>query len=66
MSDPITTLQLLLGLIGVMLYASALHYKQPGQNVRYGLGSGFLQNLTAKGKVLGFAGLAFVIASLSI
>ena len=46
MSEAITFWQLALGLFGVLLFSTSLHFKQTGKDLRYDWNWGLLANLT--------------------
>ena len=65
MNRPVSLLQLLLCVSGVLLYATALQFKMPNKSIIYDWkGFGFLKNLTLTGKAIGFTGLAIILVAL--
>lgn len=62
-TDQISRLQLLLGLMGALVWAVSLHYRKAGEPIQYG-GWGFAQNLTTKGKCMALTGILLILISL--
>lgn len=48
--------------IGAALFVAGMLDRPPGQRITYGWWFGFLENSTTRGKVVGFLGLAIIIA----
>ena len=58
------SLNLTLGVVGCLIYSTALHFKQPDKKIEYGGFWGIAQNLTGIGRA--YFTVGFLLAMLSL
>ncbi len=58
-----TDLNLSLAVIGCCMFSVALHFRKPGEPLKYGPMFGLAENLTRDGKILFFLGLILVLTT---
>ncbi len=66
MEKEMTALNLLLAVLGCILFSVSLHYRKPDKPLEYGYRLGFAKNLTLGGRIMLLTGLVAFILSLAL